>query len=366
MDGALPTLHAPLLLRAPRLLERAQYPARSPKCARCRNHGVVSALKGHKRFCRWRDCACAKCALIAERQRVMAAQVALRRQQAHEESEARQMQILYTGSSLMDRGANTPGLHPAFTTEHRKNVAKIDLDPEVSPTEPLQLGGNQSPRFDELSDRTTSPRSLSSSDLESGSESDKPKVETCGDMARPVSSAREREPAQVLMKIFPQVKPDVLESALSACTGDIVKTIELLLTSKEGRYADESDSSLTENIVAAQKPHTLHLPTSKSAFSPLQSSAGVKPLGNDGFYGLGPCFGFNPLRVAYSGSGSTLPSFISPYLTSGLLPAVPLHSPVDYSFPTMIRDLAYQNKDTQHRVSLLRTAEVINTVNFVF
>ncbi|XP_046698647.1 doublesex- and mab-3-related transcription factor A1-like [Silurus meridionalis] len=245
-------------------------------------------------------------------------------------------------------------------------VAKIDLDPEVSPTEPLQLGGNQSPRFDELSDRTTSPRSLSSSDLESGSESDKPKVETCGDMARPVSSAREREPAQVLMKIFPQVKPDVLESALSACTGDIVKTIELLLTSKEGRYADESDSSLTENIVAAQKPHTLHLPTSKSAFSPLQSSAGVKPLGNDGFYGLGPCFGFNPLRVAYSGSGSTLPSFISPYLTSGLLPAVPLHSPVDYSFPTMIRDLAYQNKDTQHRVSLLRTAEVINTVNFVF
>ena len=59
--------------------------SRNPTCARCKNHQIISPLKGHKRYCPTRHCLCELCKITIKKQKINAEQVAARRAQAQDE-----------------------------------------------------------------------------------------------------------------------------------------------------------------------------------------------------------------------------------------------------------------------------------------
>lgn len=54
---------------------------RNPTCALCKNHGINSPLKGHKRYCPFGRCSCDLCRVTRKKQKINASQVASRRAQ---------------------------------------------------------------------------------------------------------------------------------------------------------------------------------------------------------------------------------------------------------------------------------------------
>ena len=56
-------------------------PRTKPTCARCRNHRILTEVKGHKRICPRRDCKCFKCHVVAEGGKFRAMQLAIWRSQ---------------------------------------------------------------------------------------------------------------------------------------------------------------------------------------------------------------------------------------------------------------------------------------------
>jgi hypothetical protein len=56
-------------------------------CARCRNHGVHSVLKGHKRNCSFVQCLCEKCTVTKDRQSFIAKEIAMHRYEIKNKSQ---------------------------------------------------------------------------------------------------------------------------------------------------------------------------------------------------------------------------------------------------------------------------------------
>ncbi|XP_056320395.1 doublesex- and mab-3-related transcription factor A2 [Danio aesculapii] len=396
--ASIPVSMAGSLLRAPPLLLRAteKYP-RTPKCARCRNHGVVSALKGHKRYCRWKDCMCAKCTLIAERQRVMAAQVALRRQQAQEENEARELQLLYgTAEGLALAAAN--GIIPPRqnyevfgpvsneSNSGESNIQKFELFPKThlpGTVTPQQAAGKSvstdtesvpgmsspdmrhgsgsengdresivsSPIAKPLKDGEETPGSISPIGSDSGSDTDKDEQEPSPSSA----ASRQMNAIDILTRVFPNHKRSVLELVLQGCGKDVVQAIEQILNNS-GQAKGPEETWTAERMLQSAQPTMSSTPrpmlpgtmtlSNRSAFSPLQPNA--PHFGSDpSTYPLSTHLGLNPLRLAYSAHSRGL-AFMAPYSTTGLMPTLGFRPPMDYAFSDLIRDRTLLHKDQSY------------------
>lgn len=251
---------------------------RKPKCARCRNHGMISWLKGHKRHCHFKDCRCEKCNLIAERQRIMAAQVALKRKQAQEDNMALHLRSFATGApatGYLPQGPifgieiTEPEVKKGKAAKEEKtaeDVIKIEDNEEVvevdeehsdgikektvksedkedvkgeNENEEMDIFINVVDKDDEIKENVNKVESEQDFVINHHNKKSKGNFDSLVTPSDYVNVTAEdfrsgrSSPISTVGKLFPNVKRPIIELAYQACDASVVKTIEHFMSIDE-------------------------------------------------------------------------------------------------------------------------------------